>query len=179
MKKMKRLVAVLLAGVLALAMLTACGGGDAPKSDEQKVEEVCQTVFNAVLGTDYKNDATLEAAAKKYLNESLTADGALVSGKSMTYVGEADADGNVTRIEIVPEDNTNKPMALTPAQVKELTENPEAVNKMVAELKSMEGYEDYANLMKVFIKGMGTGAVKKGNNIYVAIAYKVPKTFAG
>ena len=27
MKKMKRLVAVLLAGVMVLAMLTACGGG--------------------------------------------------------------------------------------------------------------------------------------------------------
>ena len=34
MKKMKRLVAVLLAGIMALAMLTACSGGGAPKSVE-------------------------------------------------------------------------------------------------------------------------------------------------
>ena len=40
MKKMKRLVAILLASVLALAMLTACGeSGSGSKSFAQQVEE--------------------------------------------------------------------------------------------------------------------------------------------
>lgn len=177
MKKMKRLVAILLASVMALVMLTACGEEAASRSDEQKVEEVCQTVFNALLGTDYKNDATLEAAAKKYLNESLTSYGVLASGKSMSYISEADADGNVISIQIMPENNTGKPMGMSPAQVKELTEKPDAINAKIAELKSMDGYEAYATIMKAVVKGMGTGAVKKGDKVYVAVAYKVPKAF--
>ena len=50
MKKMKRLVAILLASVLALAMLTACGeSGSGSKSFAQQVEEAYMQNLNASM----------------------------------------------------------------------------------------------------------------------------------
>ena len=69
MKKMKRLVAVLLAGIMTLAMLTACGGGSStPTSDVDKAEALYMDAYNAALGTDYKNDAELKKLAKTVLD---------------------------------------------------------------------------------------------------------------
>lgn len=70
MKKMKRLVAVLLAGVLALAMLTACGGGDS-KSFAQQVEEAYMQSYNASVDENSKlqNDPTLRSRAMAMLDK--------------------------------------------------------------------------------------------------------------
>ena len=70
MKKMKRLVAVLLAGVLALAMLTACGGGDS-KSFAQQVEEAVMQSYNASVDENSKlqNDPTLRSRAMAMLDK--------------------------------------------------------------------------------------------------------------
>lgn len=73
MKKMKRLVAVLLAGVMVLAMLTACGGtgNDAATAKfEGKVEQAYMTKLNKKFGENFENDAAIEnfendAAIKK------------------------------------------------------------------------------------------------------------------
>ena len=45
MKMFKRFAAALLAGVMVLAMLTACGGGktEAPKTDDSKTEQPAET----------------------------------------------------------------------------------------------------------------------------------------
>lgn len=56
MKKMKRLVAVLLAGIMALAMLTACGGtgNDAATAElEAKVEQAYMAKLNDKLYETY------------------------------------------------------------------------------------------------------------------------------
>ena len=63
MKKMKRLVAVLLAGVMVLAMLTACGGtgNDAATAKfEAKVEQAYMAELNKVLREKFKNDEEFE-----------------------------------------------------------------------------------------------------------------------
>ena len=49
MKKMKRLVAVLLAGVMVLAMLTACGGGSG--SGTSTVGEEFENKYIAAINT--------------------------------------------------------------------------------------------------------------------------------
>ena len=59
MKKMKRLVAVLLAGIMALAMLTACGGtpGTPGSSEfETKVEQAYMAKLNETFGVNFDND---------------------------------------------------------------------------------------------------------------------------
>ena len=72
MKKMKRLVAVLLAGIMALAMLTACGGtpGTPGSSEfETKVEQAYMAKLNEAFGTNFNNDAAIKKLAVNYIQE--------------------------------------------------------------------------------------------------------------
>ena len=68
MKKMKRLVAILLASVLALAMLTACGE-EAPQSLGQRAENLMIESFNKAYDTTYQNDADLKNKVGAMLNQ--------------------------------------------------------------------------------------------------------------
>ena len=71
MKKMKRLVAVLLAGIMALAMLTACGGTpSAPVTRDEALEKsVAEWTVELGKGAklDLTEDATLTAISDKCL----------------------------------------------------------------------------------------------------------------
>ena len=72
MKKMKRLVAVLLAGVMVLAMLTACGGtgNDAATAKfEGKVEQAYMTKLNEKFGENFENDAAIKKLAVEHIEE--------------------------------------------------------------------------------------------------------------
>lgn len=72
MKKMKRLVAVLLAGVMVLAMLTACGGtgNDAATAKfEGKVEQAYMTKLNEKFGENFENDAAIKKLAVEYIEK--------------------------------------------------------------------------------------------------------------
>ena len=66
MKKMKRLVAVLLAGVMVLAMLTACGGG-AGGSSSNEIESKVLELLNTTSGTSFSNNAELQSKVRKAL----------------------------------------------------------------------------------------------------------------
>ena len=155
MKKMKRLVAVLLVGIMALAMLTACGGGSStPTSDVDKAEALYMDAYNAALGTDYKNDAELKKLAKTVLDENLNEDGALNSGKEMTVKKK---DGKVwTVVTILAQPGSkNVPYGITSEEL--------AANKD----KVIVNVDDTT---KNTTTGLAVGAVKKGDKIYVAIA---------
>ena len=79
MKKMKRLVAVLLAGIMVLAMLTACGGtgNDAATAKfEANVEQAYMAKLNEELNTKFKkyvaikelkNDDAIKNLAVKHI----------------------------------------------------------------------------------------------------------------
>ena len=72
MKKMKRLVAVLLAGVMVLAMLTACGctgnGNDAATAKfEASVEQAYMDKLNDVIGKEFENDAAIKELAVEHI----------------------------------------------------------------------------------------------------------------
>lgn len=72
MKKMKRLVAVLLAGIMALAMLTACGGtpGTPGSSEfETKVEQAYMEELNKTFSVNFNNDDAIKKLAVDYLQE--------------------------------------------------------------------------------------------------------------
>lgn len=68
MKKMKRLVAILLASVMALVMLTACGE-EAPQSLGQRAEKVLMDSLNKAYNTSYENDADLKNKVTAVLNK--------------------------------------------------------------------------------------------------------------
>lgn len=65
MKKLKKFAALLLVGVMALALLTACGGGG--QTEEQKV----LAKISQEKGVQVTNDAELRAVAERRLDESL------------------------------------------------------------------------------------------------------------
>ena len=155
MKKMKRLVAVLLAGIMALAMLTACGGGSfTPTSDVEKAEALYMDAFNTALGTNYENDADLEKLAKQVLDDSLNEDGTLKNGKGMIF--REDAGNSVYRVVTILAQQGNKkvPYGITS---EELTNK----DKVIVNVDQTT---------KMVTTGLAVGAVKKGDKVYVAIA---------
>ena len=66
MKKLKNFAALLLVGVMALALLTACGGGGGPTEEQKVLAQISQE-----KGVQATNDAELRAVAEKRLDESL------------------------------------------------------------------------------------------------------------
>ena len=159
MKKMKRLVAVLLAGIMALAMLTACGGGSStPTSDVDKAEALYMDAYNAALGTDYKNDAELKKLAKTVLDENLNADGTLKSGGKMT---DTKSDGNsvYTVVTILAQQGSKTvPYGITSEELANMLANKD---KVIVNVDATT---------KKTATNLAVGAVKRGDNIYVAIA---------
>lgn len=152
MKKMKRLVAVLLAGVMVLAMLTACGGGSfTPTSDVEKAEALYMDAYNTALGADYKNDAELKNQAKQVLDTNLNDDGTLKSDGKMTVTTKKDGK-LLTDVTILAQKNA--PYGIT---------SEELANKD----KVIVNVDDTT---KKITTGLAVGAVKKGDKIYVAIA---------
>lgn len=155
MKKMKRLVAVLLAGVMVLAMLTACGGGSStPTSDVDKAEALYMDAYNAALGTNYENDADLEKLAKQVLDDSLNEDGTLKNGKEMIF--SEDAGNSVYRVVTILAQQGNKkvPYGIT-------SEELANKGKVIVNVDQTT---------KKVTTGLAVGAVKKGDKVYVAIA---------
>jgi len=68
MKKLKKFAALLLAGVMALALLTACGGGGS--SEEAQAEANMMSAINGkrTASTRLNNDAELKDEAKNFLD---------------------------------------------------------------------------------------------------------------
>lgn len=153
MKKMKRLVAVLLAGVMVLAMLTACGGGlSTPTSDVEKAEALYMDAFNTALGTNYENNNTeLKDQAKQVLDTNLNDDGTLKSDGKMTVTTKKEGK-LLTVVTILAQKNA--PYGIT---------SEELANKD----KVIVNVDDTT---KKITTGLAVGAVKKGDKIYVAIA---------
>ena len=153
MKKMKRLVAVLLAGIMVLAMLTACGGGlSTPTSDVEKAEALYMDAFNTALGTNYENNNTeLKDQAKQVLDTNLNDDGTLKSDGKMTVTTKKDGR-LLTVVTILAQKNA--PYGIT---------SEELANKD----KVIVNVDDTT---KKITTGLAVGAVKKGDKIYVAIA---------
>lgn len=158
MKKMKRLVAVLLAGVMVLAMLTACGGGSStPTSDVEKAEALYMDAYNAALGTNYENNTELKNQAKQLLDKSLDEAGVLKSDGKMTVTTK---DGKVwTTVTILAQPgNKNVPYGITSEELANMLANKDNVIVNVDATTKQSA------------TGLAVGAVKKGDNIYVAIA---------
>ena len=68
MKMFKRIAAALLVGVMALAMLTACGGGHGG-SNSNATETLILNTFNKASGTNYSNNGDLQAKTRAVLNK--------------------------------------------------------------------------------------------------------------
>lgn len=153
MKMFKRFAAALLAGVMVLAMLTACGGGlSTPTSDVEKAEALYMDAFNTALGTNYENNNTeLKDQAKQVLDTNLNDNGTLKSDGKMTVTTKKDGK-LLTVVTILAQKNA--PYGIT---------SEELANKD----KVIVNVDDTT---KKITTGLAVGAVKKGDKVYVAIA---------
>lgn len=81
MKNLKKFVALLLAGVMAMVMLTACSGGNGSnlKEDTKTEAEVLSKYSTSTVAA--KNDRTMKAEAEKFLNEKLNVSGSIFGYK--------------------------------------------------------------------------------------------------
>lgn len=90
MKKMKRLVAVLLAGIMALAMLTACGGTTGTPVTRDDALEKSVAEWAVEWGKDAKleltEDATLTAMSDKCLPAGVEMHNALIAMDKKAYL---------------------------------------------------------------------------------------------
>ena len=122
MKKMKRLVAVLLAGVMVLAMLTACGGAGTSEIGKKFEDEYLKVMNSIRTEKDLTNDTGMRNKALALLNY-IDEDGMIdvdkaapqpdveisKDGKTMTVttlqvdVEGAPVDGKYVAKEITPE----------------------------------------------------------------------------
>ena len=89
MKMFKRFAAALLAGVMVLAMLTACGGGASGPGEsefEKKVQDVYMAALNKEYGTEWSNNSEVKELATEALNK--IADGKIAL-TAVTEIGRA------------------------------------------------------------------------------------------
>lgn len=70
MKHLKKLAALLLVGVLALSLLTACGGSGSTSQDAQ-AEAAVMTAINQNRSAELRNSSELRKTAKKDLDAAI------------------------------------------------------------------------------------------------------------
>ena len=80
MKKLSKIVALLLAGAMAMVMLTACSGGGNTGSNLKEDSDAEAKVLSK-YSTSVANNKELKDEAEKFLDEKLTVSGGSRSGE--------------------------------------------------------------------------------------------------
>ena len=172
MKKLKRLAAVLLAGIMALALFTACSDSDPGNPEfDPKVERAYLEALNKAFGTSFKNDDAIRTLALTHITEKHGAD-------SLTSSARCKTEGNEKTFDT----KSSKPGAYVPlfyeaaktAAIKANYTNVQALLRTVN--------EEIANAKKngrtLELTALGVGAKTIGGKTYVAIGFELTNTAA-
>ena len=177
MKKMKRLVAVLLAGVMALAMLTACGGtpGTPGSSEfETKVEQAYMAELNKTFSVNFNNDDAIKKLAVDYLQEVGGAE--TLNSKALWKAENPTANTqNQVMVCFDPMQSTGEKYVKFYYEV-DKAENitPDKTNIDTLKLTwSTLQQVAAANKKKVELTALGVGAKTIGDKTYVAIGFRM------
>ena len=167
MKMFKRFAAALLAGVMVLAMLTACGGGSGSCTSAvgEEFENKNIEVINALRGENaekLENDTDLRNRALAQL-EKIKDDGTITSKEANTSIVTYDADGKPATVIMISVGTANKGEVVDGVcQAKEIT--PESLGEINKDdvtpdaLKGMQALKRIGIATKV-INGKTYGAV--------------------
>jgi len=176
MKKMKRLVAVLLVGIMALAMLTACGGtgNDAATAKfEAKVEQAYMAELNKVLREKFKNDEEFEnnADIKKLAVEHIgNMAGKETLNKDELWTKKEDPTAKTQDWVMICYDSTEKGFVKS---------SYEAGKAETIETKNIDTFFSLAQMKRANVAkkakftALGVGAKTINGKTYVAIGFKV------
>ena len=178
MKKIKRLAAVLLAGIMALALFTACSDSDPGNPEfDPKVERAYLAALNKTFGTSFENDADIKRLAIEHIEEKHGADS--LTGE-MLYKTDGDGKTVVRQVQLCYDTKSSKPDAFVPlfyeaaktAAIKANSTNVRAllrtVNEEIANAKK--------NGITLELTALGVGAWTIGGKTYVAIGFELTNT---
>ena len=178
MKKIKRLAAVLLAGIMALALFTACSDSDPGNPEfDAKVESAYLDALNNTFGTSFENDADIKRLAIEHIEEKHGADSLTGSARCKTEGNEKTV---VRQVQLCFDTKSSKPDAFVPlfyeaaktAAIKANSTNVRAllrtVNEEIANAKK--------NGITLELTALGVGAWTIGGKTYVAIGFELTNT---
>ena len=178
MKKIKRLAAVLLAGIMALALFTACSDSDPGNPDfDAKVERAYLDALNKTFGTSFKNDDAIRALAVTHITEKHGADSLTGSARCKT---EGDEKTVVRQVQLCYDTKSSKPDAFVPlfyeaAAAQTITANRLNVQVLLRTVNKERGGAE-KNGIKLELTALGVGAKTIGGKTYVAIGFELTNT---
>ena len=180
MKKIKRLAAVLLAGIMALALLTACGGSgsDNPEFDAE-VESAYLYALNKAFGTSFENDDAIRALAVSHVAENSGADS--LTGE-MLWKTEGDGKTMVRQVMLCWElkKDTGKgyvPLFYEAAKTEAIKANNTNVQVLLSTVNKEIANAD-KNGITLELTALGVGAKTIGGKTYVAIGFELTNATA-
>lgn len=178
MKKIKRFAAVLLAGIMALALLTACGGSgsDNPEFDA-KVESAYLDALNKAFKTSFENNDAIRALAVTHIAEKSGADSLTGRARCKT---EGDETTVVRQVQLCYDTKSSKPDAFVPlfyqaANAQTITANRLNVQVLLSTVnKERGGAKENGRTLE--LTALGVGARTIGGKTYVAIGFELTNT---
>lgn len=178
MKKIKRLAAVLLAGIMALALLTACGGSDPGNPEfDAKVESAYLAALNKAFKTSFENDDAIRALAVTHIRENSGADSLTGSARCKTEGSEKTV---VRQVQLCFDTKSSKPDAYVPlfyeaAAAQTITANRLNVQALLRTVNEERGNAE-ENSITLELTALGVGAKTIGGKTYVAIGFELTNT---
>ena len=180
MKKLKRLAAVLLAGIMALALLTACGGSgsDNPEFDAE-VESAYLDALNKKFGKEFENDADIKTLAVKHIAEISGAESLTGSARCKT---EGDEKTVVRQVQLCYDVRKSTkenyvPLFYEAAKTEAIKANYTNVLTLFKTVeKELGGAEENGRTLE--LTALGVGARTIGGKTYVAIGFELTNTAA-
>lgn len=179
MKKLKRLAAVLLAGIMALALFTACSDSSDPGNPEfdTKVERAYLDALNNTFGTSFENDADIKRLAIEHIEEKHGADS--LTGETL-WKTEGDGKTVVRQVMLCWElkKDTGKgyvPIFYEAAKTAAIKANYINVQTLFKTVKDECGGAE-KNGITLELTALGVGAWTIGGKTYVAIGFELTNT---
>lgn len=174
MKMLKKMAALLLAGVMALALLTACGDDSTPSFGKQ-VEDATIKTFNVAIGENsaLTNDSALRAQAAQLL-ENVDADGKIEAQKSIKLPKDMSYGKEITMVVATKDLNKILSGKVGP------NDKVDAIKVTAEELSKLQnpqanGLADVIGQYNAEIIAVGVATKTINGNTYMAVAmtYKV------
>ena len=178
MKKIKRLAAVLLAGIMALALFTACSDSDPGNPEfDAKVESAYQEALKTKFGTSFENDADIKRLAIEHIEEKHGADSLTGSARCKT---EGDEKTVVRQVQLCYDAKSSKPNAFVPlfyeaANTPNITPDKMSLRTLYyAVEQEIEAAKKNGRTLE--LTALGVGAWTIGGKTYVAIGFELTNT---
>ena len=181
MKKIKRLAAVLLAGIMALALLTACGGSDPGNPEfDAKVESAYLDALNKTFKTSFKNDDAIRALAVSHVAENSGADS--LTGSARCKTEDSEKTVVLRQVQLCFDTKSSKPDAFVPlfyeaAAAQTITANQRNVQVLLSTVNKEIANAD-KNGITLELTVLGVGAKTIGGKTYAAIGFELTNAAA-